>query len=300
MQFIRYRRGARSVRLGVRDAGGVRDLRAAYERYRTLGGAPDAALAKALRQASLRALIAADARAFHEFLRAQAMQESERVPEEAVTLQAPLHDPGRVIGIGLNYRDHAREVGQEVADFPPLFAKWTNSLTGPFDPIPLPPDVTALDYEVELGIVIGRRACRVAPEEALAYVFGYTVINDVSARDRQFRTSQWLAGKIGDGFAPLGPAVTERQDLGDPLVLELKTWVNGELRQAGHTRDMVHGVAALVSGLSELLTLEPGDLIASGTPAGVGMSAKPPRYLRSGDLVRMEITGLGAIENRVL
>ncbi|MHB8252957.1 MAG: fumarylacetoacetate hydrolase family protein [Acidiferrobacter sp.] len=301
MQFVRYKRTRGPTRLAVRTSEGLFDLKASYERYVRAGHAPIRGLASALTRGSLCSFLKTPGtepllnRLREHDLRYRVAVED----EDRILLCAPLHDPGRFIGVGLNYHDHAREIGQAAPTYPPLFAKWANSINGPYDPIDLAAHARAVDYEVELGVVIGARVRRVAPADALPYVFGYTVINDVSARDLQFQTSQWLAGKVGDGFAPLGPAVTESRDVASPQDLTLETWINGEPRQHGHTRDMVHNVAALVSYLSHLMTLEPGDVIASGTPAGVGMSQDPPCYLMPGDVVRMSITGLGTIENLV-
>lgn len=300
MEFLRYKKARGGYRLGVNIKGAFYDLADCYRRYRDLRGGRLPGVPAALAAASLRALLASPGvDAFLDALRGHGAGDGARALDAAVlTLGAPLHDPGRFIGIGLNYRSHAREVGQPVPPEPPLFAKWANAITGPRDDVRLPPQSQAVDYEVELGVVIGRRARRVGLNEALDHVFGYTVINDVSARDLQFRTGQWLAGKISDGFAPMGPAVVERTDVGAPQDLVLETWVNGELRQQGRTSDMIYDVPALVSHLSHLITLEPGDVIATGTPAGVGMSRTPPSYLAAGDVVRMRITGIGVIENR--
>ncbi len=300
MEFLRYKGARGRYRLGVRTPEGLYDLAACYSRYREMGLRAIPGIAVAFAQGSLRTLLARPG--VGDFLAAVRLSgahcRSAALREDPVALGAPLHDPGRFIGIGLNYRCHAREVGQSIPVEPPLFAKWANAISGPQDEIMLPMNSQAIDYEVELGVVMGQRASRVSVNDALDYVFGYTVINDVSARDLQFRTSQWLAGKIGDGFAPMGPGVVERDDIGPSQGLTLETWVNGELRQHGHTSDMIYDVPALVSYLSHLVTLEPGDVIATGTPAGVGMSRKPPRYLHPGDIVRMRIAGVGTIENR--
>lgn len=300
MEFLRYKAGRDRYRLGVRMPEGLYDLAGCYGRYRELGLRAIPGIAMAFAQGSLRALLARPGvSAFFEAVRlSDAHCRPALLSEDTVAFGAPLHDPGRFIGIGLNYRSHAREMGQAIPVEPPLFAKWANAISGPQDDVILPTNSQAVDYEVELGVVMGQRARRVSVNDALDYVFGYTVINDVSARDLQFRTSQWLAGKIADGFAPMGPGVVERDDVGSSQGLTLETWVNGELRQHGHTSDMIYDVPALVSYLSHLVTLEPGDVIATGTPAGVGMSRKPPRYLHPGDVVRMRIAGVGTIENR--
>ncbi len=302
MQWIRYKTSARHrPRLAVRTELATYDLQTSYERYLLSGEPAVRGLSAALQSASLCAVLRlSGTEDFLALLRQNDGHHS--VPlqiDDRSALLAPLHDPGRFIGIGLNYHDHAREIGQQAPLYPPLFAKWANAINGPYGAIDLPVKSEAVDYEVELGIVIGARARYVSPTDALSCIFGYTVINDISARDLQFQTSQWLAGKICDGFAPIGPTITERQDLPSSADLRLRTWVNGELRQDGRTQDMIHDPASLVSYLSHLITLDPGDIIATGTPAGVGMSHKPPRYLKAGDVVRVDITGLGTLENHV-
>jgi len=300
MRWARYKTTRGGCRLAIQGATGLHDLGDCYDRFRAEGGAVVRGLRAVLQASSLRQFLCL--RGTGPFLAALRRYEQDGVAqsEEAVTWCAPLHDPGRIIGIGLNYRSHAQETGQPLPAYPPLFAKWANSINGPYDPIFIPPRTAALDYEVELGVVIGTRARDLSRDEALSCVFGYTIINDVSARDLQFQTSQWLAGKVGDGFAPMGPVVAQKEDVPSFEDLILETWVNGERRQCGQASDMVYGVAELVSYLSHLVTLEPGDVIATGTPSGVGMGMNPPRYLKGGDVVRMSITGLGAIENRIL
>jgi len=216
-----------------------------------------------------------------------------------VRLHAPIVDPGKFICIGLNYKDHAAETGNPAPKEPPIFPKWVNAILDPGDPILRPRGEKTLDWEVELGVVIGRTARYVTKDQALDHVYGYTIINDVSARDFQFVTTQWGAGKIGDTLAPVGPYIADRAEIPDPHVLDLKTWVNGTLMQDGTTRNFIFDVRYIVSYLSNIMTLSPGDLIATGTPAGVGFSRKPPIVLQPGDTVRLEITGLGALENPV-
>lgn len=220
-------------------------------------------------------------------------------PAGAVRLHAPIADPGKFICIGLNYKDHAAETGNPIPKEPPIFPKWANAILDPGEPILRPRGEKRLDWEVELGVVIGRTARHVSKEQALDYVYGYTIINDASARDFQFVTSQWAAGKIPDTLAPVGPYIADRAEIPDPHVLSLKTWVNGNLMQDGTTRNFIFDVRDIVSYLSGLITLAPGDLIATGTPAGVGFSRKPPIALQPGDTVRLEITGLGVLENPV-
>jgi 5-carboxymethyl-2-hydroxymuconate isomerase len=220
-------------------------------------------------------------------------------PLDGVTLLAPLRPP-KLIGIGLNYRDHAEETGQSAPTEPLMFAKLVTAVTGPAGPVPLPAYTEELDYEGALAVVIGRRARDVAAADALDHVFGYAVMDDVSARDRQRAEPQWVRAKGGDGFAPFGPWVTTADEVPDPQALRIRTWVNGDLRQDGTTADMVFGVADLVAYCSSQYTLEPGDVITTGTPAGVGTARRPPAYLGVGDRVRIEIDGLGAIEHPVV
>jgi 2-keto-4-pentenoate hydratase/2-oxohepta-3-ene-1,7-dioic acid hydratase in catechol pathway len=220
-------------------------------------------------------------------------------PRASVRLHAPIADPGKFICIGLNYKDHAAETGNPAPKEPPIFPKWNNAITDPGEPILRPRGEKTLDWEVELGVVIGKTARNVSKEQALDYVYGYTIINDASARDFQFLTTQWAAGKIPDTLAPVGPYIADRDDVPDPHVLDLKTWVNGTLMQNGNTRNFIFDVRYLVSYLSGIMTLAPGDLIATGTPAGVGFSRKPQITLQPGDTVRLEITGLGQLENPI-
>jgi 2-keto-4-pentenoate hydratase/2-oxohepta-3-ene-1,7-dioic acid hydratase in catechol pathway len=215
---------------------------------------------------------------------------------EALELLAPLA-PGKLIGVGLNYRDHAAETGAELPREPLLFAKLASSVTSPAGDVVRPAYTDELDYEGELAVVIGRRARDVATGGALDHVFGYAVMNDVTARDRQRAEPQWVRAKGGDTFAPFGPWVTTADEVPDPQALAIRTTVNGELRQDGSTADMVFSVAALVAWCSASFTLEPGDVITTGTPAGVGVARGS--FLAPGDRVRVEIEGLGALENTV-
>src|SRR5262252_3882118 len=220
-------------------------------------------------------------------------------PMNSVRLHAPINDPHKFICIGLNYRDHAAETGAAVPKEPPVFPKWNNAILDPGEPILRPRGEKTLDWEVELGVVIGKTARFVTKDKALDYIYGYTIINDVSARTFQMITSQWGAGKICDTLAPVGPYIADRSEIPDPHVLDLKSWVNGTLMQNGNTRNFIFDVRYIVSYLSQILTLEPGDVIATGTPAGVGFSRKPPVVLQPGDTVRLQITWLGTLENPV-
>lgn len=216
-----------------------------------------------------------------------------------VRLGPPVSDPDKIICLGLNYRDHAEEASLALPKVPMLFAKFRNSLIGAFDRIELPYANENVDYEAELAIVIGRRAKCVAEEEALEYVFGAMAMNDVSARDVQLATSQWTAGKAIDTFAPCGPAVVSRDELGNIQDLAIQTRVNGRLLQNGNTKHMIFSASYIVSYLSQLMTLEPGDIIATGTPAGVGFKRQPPVRLKDGDIVEVAIEKIGRLANPV-
>lgn len=212
---------------------------------------------------------------------------------------APIPRPGKIIGVGLNYRDHAAESGQPVPEEPILFAKFANSVIGPGEHISIPPATESADYEAELGVVIGRTARGVEREAALGFVAGYTCANDVSARDLQLRVSQWTRGKAVDTFLPLGPWLVTADEIADPNRLSIRCTLNGEVMQDSNTEQMIFGVAELVSFISQTLTLEAGDVIVSGTPAGVGFLRDPPRLLREGDEVSVEIESVGALTNPV-
>lgn len=216
-----------------------------------------------------------------------------------VRLGPPIVDPEKIICLGLNYRDHAQEAGLPIPPVPILFAKYRNALTGPTSPIILPGVSQEIDYEAELAVVIGRRCKGVAAAEALSVVAGYMAFNDVSARDVQLRTSQWLAGKSLDTFGPCGPALVV-DEIRDPQALSVSTRVNGETLQRGNTRDMIFSVAESIAFVSQLMTLQPGDIIATGTPAGVGFKREPPIFLRHGDIVEVEIEGIGVLRNPVV
>jgi acylpyruvate hydrolase len=216
-----------------------------------------------------------------------------------VRLHAPINDPGKFICIGLNYRDHAAETGAAVPKEPPVFPKWNNAILDPGEPILRPRGEKTLDWEVELGVVIGKTARFVPKERALDYIYGYTIINDASARDFQFHTSQWGPGKMGDTLAPVGPYIADRSEIPDPHALDLKCWVNGTLMQNGSTKNFIFDLGYIIQYLSNIMTLSPGDLISTGTPAGVGFSRKPQVTLQPGDVCKLEITGLGTLENPV-
>jgi 2-keto-4-pentenoate hydratase/2-oxohepta-3-ene-1,7-dioic acid hydratase in catechol pathway len=208
-------------------------------------------------------------------------------------------DVGKIICAGMNYRDHAEETGLDVPERPVLFAKWSNALIGPGDPIVLPSLTAQVDYEAELGVVIGRRSRDLEVEDALDAVGGYVCVNDVSARDLQFADGQWTRAKSLDTFCQVGPRIVAAADVPDPQALRIRCLVNGEALQDSSTSNMVFSVAELVAYASRGMTLEPGDLIATGTPAGVGFTRKPPIFLRPGDEVTVEIEGVGELTNPV-
>jgi 2,4-didehydro-3-deoxy-L-rhamnonate hydrolase len=211
----------------------------------------------------------------------------------------PIDRPGKIVCVGLNYRDHAAESNLDLPSRPLLFAKWQTSLTGPGDPIVLPDVTTQVDFEAELGVVIGTRARNVAADDALGVVGGYICVNDVSARDVQMGDGQWTRGKSFDTFCPVGPAIVPAAEIADPQALGIRCLVNGVTMQDSTTAEMVFSVAEIIAFVSEAITLEPGDLIATGTPAGVGMARTPAVFLADGDVVTVEIDGVGTLTNPV-
>jgi 2-keto-4-pentenoate hydratase/2-oxohepta-3-ene-1,7-dioic acid hydratase in catechol pathway len=216
-----------------------------------------------------------------------------------VRLAAPVR-PQKFFGIGLNYADHAAEANREPTAFPTVFAKMANCITGPFDPIHVPSVSEQVDYEGELAIVIGRRGRHVSREEAPSVVGGYTINNDVSVRDWQRKTQQWTLGKSFDTHGPLGPWIVTPDELGDPHALGFRTLVNREVRQQSNTANLIHDCWDLIAEISTACTLEPGDVIATGTCSGVGAFHTPPLWLKAGDVVRIEFDRIGAIENPVI
>jgi 2-keto-4-pentenoate hydratase/2-oxohepta-3-ene-1,7-dioic acid hydratase in catechol pathway len=222
-----------------------------------------------------------------------------RLPLASIRLAAPIARPPKFLALGLNYADHAAEAGLETPKLPTVFNKQSTCVTGPTDPVHLPRVSSALDYEGELGFVIGRRCRHVPRARAQEVIAGYLVVNDVSVRDWQLRVPTWTMGKSFDTHGPLGPWLTTADEI-DPSGLRLRTWVNGELRQDSNTKHLIFDCAAIVEHLSTAFTLEPGDIVATGTPGGVGIVMKPPRLLRVGDVVRVEIEGLGVLENPIV
>jgi len=211
----------------------------------------------------------------------------------------PIERPGKIVCVGLNYRDHATETNMPAPERPLLFAKWQTSLIGPGEDVVLPPVSQAVDFEAELGVVIGRGGRGIDADAAVEHVAGYICVNDVSARDVQMGDGQWTRGKSFDTFCPVGPELVAAAEIGDPQALAIRCLVNGEAVQDSSTAEMIFGVADLIAFVSEAITLEPGDLIATGTPAGVGFARQPPVYLADGDEVTVEIEGLGELTNPV-
>jgi 2-keto-4-pentenoate hydratase/2-oxohepta-3-ene-1,7-dioic acid hydratase in catechol pathway len=224
---------------------------------------------------------------------------------EQVHIVAPIPNPVRnIICVGKNYEDHVSEMAkvghskETEISHPHFFTKATNTMNGPYSKVYLHPNVTSqVDYEGELAVIIGKRGINIPEEKAIEYVFGYTILNDLTARDLQKNHVQWFKGKSLDGFCPMGPWIVTKDEIGYPVELEIRTWVNGELRQHSNTKHMIFDIAKLISILSQGMTLEPGDILATGTPSGVGMGFNPPKLLKPNDVVRIEIEKIGYIEN---
>ncbi len=285
MRLVSYRAGD-GWRPGFLDGETVRDAAALAE---ASGAAVDCA--------STRTLLAAGCDAI------EALAAADGVPALALgdlELGPPVPDPQKIICLGLNYRDHAAETGMAEPPAPILFGKFANSLVGPGAAIVRPAATDAVDYEAELAVVIGARCKDVAEADALKYVAGAMNLNDVSARDLQMQTGQWTAGKAIDTFAPCGPSLVLWDEYGDLQDLRVRCRVNGETLQDGTTADMIFGIAETIAWLSRLMTLEPGDVISTGTPAGVGFTREPPVRLVAGDRVEVEIDGLGVLANPVV
>jgi 2-keto-4-pentenoate hydratase/2-oxohepta-3-ene-1,7-dioic acid hydratase in catechol pathway len=219
-------------------------------------------------------------------------------PLEAVTLLAPLQRPPRIFGIGLNYREHAAESKMSVQAVPTVFMKLASSITGPNTDVLLPPDATQPDYEAELAVVIGKPGHRIAAADWEQHVFGYTIVNDVSARGVQLATSQWTLGKSYPTFTPMGPCIVTRDEIADPHALDIKLTLSGEVMQSANTRDMIFRIPDLIAYISSITPLESGDIISTGTPPGVGLGRTPQRWLKDDEEMVIEIEGIGTLRNR--
>jgi len=293
------------ARLGAVDGVDVVDLNAAYGELLASRGVPrPRARADVDLPPNMTAFLAegdAARRRAEEavaFARTDRGRKTRTTRRDAVLLPVVTRPP-KVICVGLNYRDHAEETGAKIPEHPVFFSKFTSCLIGDRAPIVVPRLSDQLDYEVELAVVIGRPGRYIREADAAAHIAGYTVLNDVSVRDFQMRTSQWLIGKVFDRTTPVGPELVTRDEVPRPDALRLATTVNGRVLQDSNTSRLIFSVERCIAAISEILTLEPGDLIATGTPAGVGFTRKPPLFLKEGDTVSVEIEGLGRLENPV-
>jgi 2-keto-4-pentenoate hydratase/2-oxohepta-3-ene-1,7-dioic acid hydratase in catechol pathway len=217
-----------------------------------------------------------------------------------VALEAPIKRPPKILAVGLNYRDHVEETGLKMPEIPMIFNKQSTSVVGPGASVHLPKDSDQLDYEGEFAIVIGKRCRRVPKAKAASVIAGYTIVNDVSVRDWQMRSATTTMGKSWDTHCPLGPYIVTTDEVTEPHSLDLKTWVNGDLRQNSNTKNLIFNCFDIIEHLSTAFTLEPGDVIPTGTPSGVALGMNPRRWLKAGDVVRIAITQLGELENRVI
>lgn len=220
-------------------------------------------------------------------------------PLDATTIVAPLSEPEKLICVGLNYLDHVKETGMEAPKSPVIFSKYANAIIGDGQSIELPVNSDQVDFEAELAIVIGKEAKRVPEEEAYECVFGYTIMNDVSARDLQFADGQWVRGKTADTFAPIGPCIVTKDEIQDPHSLDISLTLNGETMQQSNTRNLIFKIPFIISFLSQSMTLKPGDIIATGTPPGVGMGREPKIWLKRGDNLTITIEKIGTLSNVV-
>lgn len=266
------------IRLGIKTDKGVIDVAAAAQNAPT----------------SIDAVLAGGLESLKNISASTLLDESQLRYAPCVT------NPGKIICIGLNYRRHAEETNAPIPEVPIVFSKFSNALAAAGEDIPLPAKSEKCDYEVELGVMIGKTAYNVSQAQALDYVFGYFTANDLSARDFQLRTSQWLLGKTPDKFMPVGPYLVTADEVGNPQNLFLKCWVNGELRQDSNTADMIFSVAEIVSYLSQHFTLQPGDVILTGTPSGVILGMKDASWLKPGDEVVVEVEKLGRLSSRMV
>ena len=277
-------------KLGIKTERGILDVAAAV----AASGMNCPATPDAVYQQGLQALPALQA------LLAAADDEALFLHEADLTYAPTVPNPGKILCVGLNYRKHAAESGMAEPREPVLFSKFNNALAAPNEDIPMQADWTTVDYESELGVVMGKRARNVSADEALDYVFGYCNMNDLSERDLQMRSGQWLLGKTLDKFLPLGPYVVTADAIPDPQNLSIKGWMNGELRQDSNTADMIFSVAEVIAYASQVMTLSPGDIISTGTPEGVILGRQPRVWMQPGDEYSVEVAGLGRLVNRMV
>ena len=289
MKLLTFREG-NDLRLGVATDAGVIDVAAAAAAL-GVSGAPasvEAAAADGAAGAALADVVAKAAGRSGAWLRDAA----------SLTLGPAVPNPGKIVCVGLNYRKHAEESGMAIPAYPVLFSKFGNAIAAANEDVPLTDVGSEYDYEVELGVVMGRTARNVAEADALSHVFGYTTANDISCRDLQMRSGQWLIGKTQDKFLPIGPYVVTADEAGNPQAHRLRTWHNGVLRQDSNSADQIFSVAQVIAYASRIFPLEPGDVIVTGTPAGVIMGLPEKRWLKPGDEVTVEVEGLGKLTNR--
>ncbi|WP_301173188.1 fumarylacetoacetate hydrolase family protein [Brevibacillus nitrificans] len=280
------------IALGVRTEKGILDVQAAVSRNKEWSDAPTTVEALLNGGEKSRQLLAKLTDALYQ-------EESLFLLEEELTMAPVVPNPSKIICVGLNYRKHADECNLPYPTTPILFSKFVNALAGHGEDVPLPQESEKVDYEAELAIVIGKRASNVTEEEALSHVYGYCSANDVSARDLQFATSQWLLGKTCDKFCPIGPYLVSADEVGDPDHLQIRTYVNGELRQNSNTSDMIFSCSQIISYISRHFPLLPGDVILTGTPEGVitGLPVEKQVWLKDQDVVSVEIEKLGRLTN---
>jgi 2-keto-4-pentenoate hydratase/2-oxohepta-3-ene-1,7-dioic acid hydratase in catechol pathway len=278
-----------ALRLGIKTDAGVVDVAAAKTALGD-GSAPD----------TIDALLAGGEAAMSALTGLVGRAPTSAVRDEgSLTLGPAVPNPGKIICVGLNYRKHAEETNAPIPTSPVLFSKFNNTIAAQNEDVPLPSVAKEYDYEVELAVVIGREAQGVDEGDALNYVAGYCTANDVSCRDLQMRTSQWLLGKTLDNFFPIGPYLVTADEVSDPQALDLKCWVNGDLRQDSNTGDMIFPVDELISYISTYFPLQPGDVITTGTPSGVAMGMPNKPWLKPGDVVEVEVEGLGKLRNEM-
>ena len=230
-----------------------------------------------------------------DYLRSGQSSDGAALPLDGLTVLAPVPNPGKIICVGRNYYEHIAEMNKDLPVEPILFCKFANSIVGSGATVAMPPQTDMVDWEAELGVVIGRTGKNIAPDQVWDYIAGYTCMNDLSARDLQRRTGQWTRGKAIDGFLPMGPDLVTADEVPDPQNLAVRCLVNDEVQQDGNTSEMIFDIPTLISFISETITLEPGDCIATGTPPGVGAGQKPPRFLQPGDVVVVEVDNVGRL-----
>jgi acylpyruvate hydrolase len=288
-------------RFGVLIAGYAVDLPVARVLWRTSSRAAPEAIATSVQEALVSANLEAVSRVAN-----YAAANLENIamagaayPEEQITFYPPIQKPGKILCVGVNYTAHIKEMGRELPKYPVIFSKFNNVLTGHRQKVPMPQISEMVDYEAELAVIIGRRAKDVPESEALYYVGGYAPFNDITVRDVQNRTSQWLLGKSFDGCGPFGPAVVTPDEIDNPQALNIRLLLNGQTMQDANTDDLFFKIPFLISYISQMMTLEPGDIISTGTPGGVGFARNPQVFLKPGDMVQVEIQQVGTLENTV-